>query len=324
MFNMLHRSHLAIDAACSQFALQQLQCDFLGVAARGRVVVVADRLGDQFLFLGAPRVGRLRRGFADRQPLRGRPSPPPPPRSAPPVHPECVFEGVADHVGVALLAQPLGQRRRTGAPAPGCCSPPRGRSRRPASLRWCDCAREPSRAPSTTAGAPRRHPGRPVEAEPHRDCSHAQVHSGFVCVAAVSAGRGLGFGFGLGRRRLRRCGGLAGHGLGLRLRHLGFRLRQPRVSAAAPRVSAAALRVPAQAPGSCARIAWPGPRRSPPPRRPGSRCPAGSRCARRAAAAPTSVSAAEGSSSRAHTTSSSSRGAVAPRISPSPACTTSA
>ena len=37
-----------------------------------------------------------------------------------------------------------------------------------------------------------------------------------------------------------------------------------------------------------------------------------------------SVSLAEGSSSRAHTTSSSSRGAVAPRISPNPACTTSA
>ena len=37
-----------------------------------------------------------------------------------------------------------------------------------------------------------------------------------------------------------------------------------------------------------------------------------------------SVSLADGSSSRAHTTSSSSRGAVAPRISPSPACTTSA
>lgn len=37
-----------------------------------------------------------------------------------------------------------------------------------------------------------------------------------------------------------------------------------------------------------------------------------------------SVSLAEGNSSRAHTTSSSSRGAVAPRISPSPACTTSA
>jgi len=37
-----------------------------------------------------------------------------------------------------------------------------------------------------------------------------------------------------------------------------------------------------------------------------------------------SVSLAEGSSSRAQTTSSSRRGAVAPRISPSPACTTSA
>src|SRR6185437_15947928 len=37
-----------------------------------------------------------------------------------------------------------------------------------------------------------------------------------------------------------------------------------------------------------------------------------------------SVSLADGNSSRAHTTSSSSRGAVAPRISPSPACTTSA
>ena len=37
-----------------------------------------------------------------------------------------------------------------------------------------------------------------------------------------------------------------------------------------------------------------------------------------------SVSLADGSSSRAHTTSSSSRGAVAPRISPRPACTTSA
>ena len=37
-----------------------------------------------------------------------------------------------------------------------------------------------------------------------------------------------------------------------------------------------------------------------------------------------SVSLAEGSNSRAHTTSSNSRGAVAPRISPNPACTTSA
>ncbi|SHW80453.1 Uncharacterised protein [Mycobacteroides abscessus subsp. abscessus] len=43
------------------------------------------------------------------------------------------------------------------------------------------------------------------------------------------------------------------------------------------------------------------------------------RCSRAA-----SVSLADGSSSRAHTTSSSSRGAVAPRISPSPACMTSA
>jgi hypothetical protein len=37
-----------------------------------------------------------------------------------------------------------------------------------------------------------------------------------------------------------------------------------------------------------------------------------------------SVSLADGNNSRAQTTSSSSRGAVAPRISPKPACTTSA
>ena len=89
--------------------MQQFQGDLFGISA-GRGVAVDTDLGDHAVLFGPLGVGGIRFGFwaneITHQTLLEHTELAPPP----PIHTEGILERIADHVGVALLAQPLGQR----------------------------------------------------------------------------------------------------------------------------------------------------------------------------------------------------------------------